>query len=219
MDIESLRLAVYESFGQTGTAPDPGSLAATFGTTIDDVELALRQLADGRHLVLSSTGAILMAHPFSSVPLGFSVMGSETLWWGGCSWDSFAIPHLLKTTDEVLVATRCPACQRPHAWSVGTVKPPTGTEVAHFLVPSPHMWDNVLHTCANQRIFCSVNCVHSWLADSGQGEGFIMDLPTLWSLAAHWYDGRMDPGYVRREPSEAQDYLRSIGLSGRFWGT
>lgn len=36
-----------------------------------------------------------MAHPFTAVPLGFSVMGQDTLWWGGCAWDSFAIPHLL----------------------------------------------------------------------------------------------------------------------------
>ena len=32
-----------------------------------------------------------MAHPFSTVPLGFSVMGNRTLWWGGCAWDSFAL--------------------------------------------------------------------------------------------------------------------------------
>ena len=59
-----------------------------------------------------------MAHPFSAVPLGFSVMGARTLWWGGCAWDSFALPHLLPGEDEVLVATRCPACGLPHAWSV-----------------------------------------------------------------------------------------------------
>ncbi|MGW6915370.1 hypothetical protein ACWGB8_16365 [Kitasatospora sp. NPDC054939] len=31
---------------------------------------------------------VVMAHPFASVPLGFSVMGAHTLWWGGCAWDS-----------------------------------------------------------------------------------------------------------------------------------
>ncbi|HEX2744173.1 MAG TPA: hypothetical protein VHN16_07190 [Streptosporangiaceae bacterium] len=45
-----------------------------------------------------------------------------------------------------------------------------------------------------------------------------MDLATLWKLAAHWYDGRLDRGYARREPGQAQDYLRSVGLSGPFWG-
>lgn len=45
-----------------------------------------------------------------------------------------------------------------------------------------------------------------------------MDLATLWRLAAHWYDGRLDRGYVRREPEQAKEYLRSVGLSGPFWG-
>src|SRR6266516_3966472 len=68
-------------------------------------------------------------HPFAAVPLGFSVMGARTLWWGGCAWDSFALPHLLPGEDEVLVATRCPACGRPHAWSVGRQRPPDGGQV------------------------------------------------------------------------------------------
>jgi hypothetical protein len=29
----------------------------------------------------------------------------------------------------------------------------------------------------------------------------------------------MEAGYVRREPSAAADYLRSVGLVGPFWGT
>jgi hypothetical protein len=42
-----------------------------------------------------------------------------------------------------------------------------------------------------------------------------LDLGTLWRLAAHWYDGRLERGYTRREPAE---YLRGVGLSGPFWG-
>jgi len=46
----------------------------------------------------------------------------------------------------------------------------------------------------------------------------VLDLGTLWRLAAHWYDGRLDRGYVRREPSQATAYLRGVGLAGPFWG-
>ena len=49
--------------------------------------------------------------------------------------------------DEMLVATRCPACGRPHAWSVGSRRPPDGEQVAHFGVPAARMWDDVLHIC------------------------------------------------------------------------
>jgi hypothetical protein len=71
---------------------------------------------------------------------------------------------------------------------------------------------------ATQRIFCSPHRVTAWLSETHQIEGYVMDLPTLWRFAAHWYDGRLDRGYVRREPSSAQDYMRSVGLSGPFWG-
>jgi hypothetical protein len=159
-----------------------------------------------------------MAHPFSAVPLGFSVMGTRTLWWGGCAWDSFALPHLLRGEGEVLVATLCPACGCPHAWNAGSASPPDGGQVAHFLVPAARMWDDVVHTCRHQRLFCSEDCVGQWLRATGSARSYVMDLATLWRLAAHWYDGRLDRGYIRRDPGQAKEYLRSVGLSGSFWG-
>jgi alkylmercury lyase-like protein len=218
MDSEDLRLAVYQAFAATGRAPDPGSLAAGLGAGMSEVTAGLSQLARDRHLALGDDGRIMMAHPFSAVPLGFSVMGAGTLWWGGCAWDSFALPHLLPGEEEVLVATRCPACGRAHAWNVGRDRPPDGDQVAHFLVPAARMWDDVVHTCGHQRLFCSGACVDAWLAATGAARGYVMDLGTLWRLAAHWYDGRLDRGYVRREPSQAASYLRGVGLSGPFWG-
>src|SRR5690349_17130055 len=218
MDSEDLRLAVYQEFAATGRAPDAGSLAARFGTGVSEVADGLTGLAKARHLAVDGDGRIVMAHPFSSIPLGFAVMGTRTLWWGGCAWDSFALPHLLPGEDEVLVSTRCPACQRPHAWNVGRREPPAGSQVAHFLVPAHRMWDDVVHTCGHQRLFCSETCVDDWLAATGLTRGYVMDLATLWRLAAHWYDGRLDRGYVRREPSQAAQYLRSVGLTGEFWG-
>jgi hypothetical protein len=58
----------------------------------------------------------------------------------------------------------------------------------------------------------------AWLAASGLVRGYVMDLATLWRLAAHWYDGRLERGYTRREPARAAAYLRGVGLSGPFWG-
>ncbi len=80
------------------------------------------------------------------------------------------------------------------------------------------MWDDVVHTCRNQRLFCSEDCVDSWLMRSNLQRGYVLDLGTLWRLAAHWYDGRMDRGYVRRDPPAAAAYFRSVGLAGPFWG-
>ena len=80
------------------------------------------------------------------------------------------------------------------------------------------MWDDVVHTCGHQRLFCSAECVGAWLAATGSARGYVMDLGTLWRLAAHWYDGRLERGYLRREPAAAASYLRGVGLSGPFWG-
>jgi hypothetical protein len=128
-------------------------------------------------------------------------MGSNTLWWGGCCWDSFALAHLLDDEPDVLVATRCPGCGQAGAWVVDRHDPPEGVWLAHFLVPVAHMWDDVVHTCNNQRLFCSAACIRRWLERSSFDEGAVMDLATLWRLASRWYEGRLDRGYVRREPA------------------
>jgi Alkylmercury lyase len=217
VDIEDLRVAVYDHFRQ-GEVPRVARLAGALSATEDDVRSGLATLAAARHVALGRDGEIAMAHPFTAVPLGFSVMGRDALWWGGCAWDSFALTHLLPEQGPMLVATTCPACERAHAWRVDDEEPPAGDQVAHFLVPAAHMWDDVVHTCGNQRIFCSEACVATWLHRSGHQRGSVMDLSTLWRLASGWYAGRLERGYVRREPSAAADYLRSVGLSGAFWG-
>jgi hypothetical protein len=145
-------------------------------------------------------------------------MGENNLWWGGCAWDSFAIPHLLPEEPSVLVATTCPACESPLAWTVDRDAPPAGDEVAHFLVPVPHMWEDVVHTCRHQRLFCSESCVARWLSANHHERGYVLDLTTLWRLAQGWYAGRLDRGYARREPTAASAYMKSVGLSGSFWG-
>lgn len=205
---EDARVAIYRSFAVTGRPPAPNQVD----------QHALLELAKAHHVVLGADGEIIMAHPFSVIPLGFSVMGRRTLWWGGCAWDSFALPHLLGADSDVLVATRCPACDAPLAWVVQRERPPHGDEVAHFLVPVDRMWDDVVHTCGNQRLFCSDACVATWLTRTGRPHGYTMDLATLWRLARGWYAGRLDYGYTRRSPASAQDYFASVGLSGPFWG-
>jgi hypothetical protein len=218
LDLEDLRLAVYTSLASTGIVPEPAALAVALRAGPDEVVAGLRRLADARHLALDADGRIVLAHPFSTVDLGFSVKGTRTLWWGGCVWDSFAIPHLVTHEPEVLVATTCQGCGRPHAWVVGRQAPPAGDQLAHFLVPAARMWDDVAFTCGNQRVFCDDTCLDGWLTREGRQRGYTTDLATVWRLASGWYAGRLDRGYERREPAAAHAYLREAGLSGSFWG-
>ena len=216
MQTKEVRLFIYESFSQFGHAPKISDIVSKFKISEKFVREILSELASLRLIVIDQDHNILMAHPFSSVNLGFSVMGEKTLWWGGCSWDSFALPHLLK--QEMLVATACPYCAVAFAWNVNTNSAPTGNQVAHFLVPTKYMWDDVVYTCSNQRIFCNEECIDAWISEKGKAKGYLMDIPTLWRFAARWYEGRMELNYERKEPSAAQEYFKEIGLTGEFWG-
>ena len=218
MTVEDIRLAIYRWFAQHGTAPSIDEISALLGANKAEVQSAFIELSNNRHIVLNEAHEIVMAHPFSAVPLGFSVMGPKTLWWGGCSWDSFALPHLVEPGEPYLIATTCPNCTKALAWNVSSESPPQGSDLAHFLVPVKNMWEDVVHTCGNQRVFCSQTCIDGWLEKTGNDEGYVMDLQTLWRLASEWYEGRLERGYVRREPSVAKDYFRRVGLSGPFWG-
>jgi Alkylmercury lyase len=215
--IEDLRLCIYRSFADTGALPRVETLIEIAGGEAA-LGAGIQRLADDRHLALDAQGHIAMAHPFASVSFGYSVMGERTLWWGGCAWDSFALPHLVQTETDVLVATRCPNCDTPLAWVVNRDEPPTGDEIAHFLVPVAKIWDDVIHTCSNQRLFCGNPCIDEWLKRSQLSEGYRMDLATLWRFASRWYEGRLARGYRRRDPTTAKEYFRSVGLRGAFWG-
>lgn len=215
---EAVRSAIYATLARTGDVPSVQALADEVGVSPAEVDDAIEALAESRHLVLDAERRIVLAHPFATRSLGFSVMGPGTLWWGGCAWDSFAIPHLVPDAPSVLVATTCPACGAAHSWVVDRSDPPAGDQVAHFLVPVAQVWDDVVRACENQRIFCSVDCVDAWLDRTGEQRGSVFDLATLWRLAEHWYDGRLDSPYRRREPRQAADYFASVGLRGEFWG-
>ncbi len=219
MELEDLRLLIYDNFRRIGRVPLVDEMADALGSTDQEVTDGIQELAKQRHVALDENGRIVMAHPFSSVNLGFSVMGRNTMWWGGCCWDSFALPHLLTDEPDVLIATQCPGCAKPQAWVVNRHGPPTSDWLAHFLVPTAHVWDDVVHSCNNQRLFCSEECISSWLERTGNARGYVMDIPTLWNFASRWYEGRLERGYVRRDPVTAKEYFRSVGLADPFWGT
>lgn len=112
---EDVRVAVYRAFAEHGRPPTAPELADAAHGSLAVAKQALHRLAERRHLVLDECEHVVLAHPFAAIPLGFSVMGAHTLWWGGCAWDAFAIPHLVKAEPEVLVSTRCRGCGEPHA--------------------------------------------------------------------------------------------------------
>lgn len=217
IDSETVRLAVFEQLAQDGRVDRTDQLAERLGVDAESVARALSALHDRRHLVLDESGAIELAHPFGTRDFGFSVKSTTTLWWGGCAWDAFAITHLVPAAGSTLVATTCPGCGAALAWNVDPASPPEGAEVAHFLVPMHQVWDDVIHACEHQSIFCGDWCVETWLSRTGHTRGAVFSLTKLWMLASDWYTGRLQRGYRRREPVEAARYFAGAGLIGPFW--
>jgi len=189
IDAEELRVRLYRQLATEGLAATSDQIAAEYGITPEEAAAAFVALHHDRHLVLDEEGRIELAHPFGTRDFGFSVKSGTVLWWGGCAWDSFAIPHLVPGASPTLIATTCPGCGNALAWNVGIGAPPAGDEVAHFLVPMAHVWDDVVHACENQRIFCSEDCVDGWLARTGNTKGCVFSLTALWNLASGWYAG------------------------------
>ena len=126
--VERVRRAIYDTFASQGHAPTRQQVRDLAAVDDAQVNEAVAELAAQHHLALDQSGNVVMAHPFTTVNLGFSVMGEKNLWWGGCAWDSFAIPNLVTEEPSVLVATTCPACRRPLAWTVTRSGPPEGPE-------------------------------------------------------------------------------------------
>ena len=73
---KAVRLAVYRGYVEDGRPPDVETMAVELALSTDAVHESLQQLHESRHIVLRD-GEIVMAHPFASVPLGFSVMGTR----------------------------------------------------------------------------------------------------------------------------------------------
>ncbi|TFV84335.1 hypothetical protein E4V99_04530 [Microbacterium sp. dk485] len=212
---EALRRTVYDSFAARGRPPDDDELRTSTGRSAQWREEGLRVLENAHHIV-RERGRIVLAHPFASRDFGFSVKGAHTLWWGGCAWDAFAIPQLVDREPRALVATVCPACGTAHAWVVDRQAPPPGDQAVAFPVPAARAWDDVIRTCSLQRAFCGAACVDSWSARSGVPVETVVDIPTLWRLARHWYDGRLDSPYQRRDITASARYLREVGMPSSY---
>ena len=66
-------------------------------------------------------------------------------------------------------------------------------------------------------LFRSEEHVERWCRDRGSEKGGLLTLDQLWGLARTWYRDRLEPGWRRRTPEEAEGVFASLGLTGEFW--
>ena len=128
----------------------------SFEATEDEIDAGLRALHDARQLVLGDDRRDRHGPPVLGRAAGLQRDGTRACGGAVCAWDAFALPHVVTDEPDVLVATRCPACDGAARLGRRARRPAaTETQVAHFLVPTRDMWADVVNTCANQRLFCS----------------------------------------------------------------
>ena len=66
-------------------------------------------------------------------------------------------------------------------------------------------------------LFRSEEHVEDWCRSRGLPKGGLLSTDQLWSLASGWYRDRLEEAWRRCTVEEAEDLLRSIGLTGEFW--
>ena len=175
---ERVRRAVYDAFAATGRCPSRTDLPALLGIGQGEADHGLAELAASRQLALDPTGEVVMAHPFTSINLNFSVMGEQTC--GGAAARGTASPCPTSSPTSHGSSWR-PRALAAEALSPGrcSLRPSGRGRGRALLVPMQDCWVDVVHTCRHQRLFCSEDCVEAWLTSTGNTRGYVMDLVTL----------------------------------------
>jgi len=65
-------------------------------------------------------------------------------------------------------------------------------------------------------LFRSEEHVDRWV-EAGGRRGATMSVEQQWRLAEAWYRGKLEAGWRRRSPAEAQAVFEEIGLTAPFW--
>lgn len=136
-----LRGHLYRRTRDNGAVPTRAELSADLRATADEVDEALRFLADRYVLALDDAGEVWMAHPFSAVATPYRTETAIGDYWANCAWDALAIPITLDTDGQI--KARCPHSDAPIDLEVaGGCVEPRGTVVL-LPVPARNFWDDI----------------------------------------------------------------------------
>ena len=66
-------------------------------------------------------------------------------------------------------------------------------------------------------LFRSEEHVQRWCEARGLSRGAVFRPEQLWTVAKPWHGRRLEPGWRRFAPAEAEGLFASAGLTGPFW--
>ena len=141
----SVKVAVYRTTAESGSAPSLEAVAEKVGATPAAVKEAYTRLRASRLLLLEPDGVtIRMAPPFSGVPTQHDVTVDGVHYYANCAWDALGIPAALHRPG--LVHSRCEQSLKPLQLQVGIDEPGPSSWLFHCLVPAAKWWDDLVFT-------------------------------------------------------------------------
>jgi hypothetical protein len=209
--------ALVASIVAHGHAPDNEALAGALGVSRQEIDAALRRLADGHGLVLHPDRvAPWIVHPFSLSPTNVWVAGARDGWWAPCLWCALGIAALVP--PPLTIHARIGGEAEPIAIEIDHTGFVVGGDLlVHFALPPRRAWDNVIHFCATVQPFRSSQERDHWCARHGIPVGALVTLPQLQALARRWYGSHLERDWHKWSTAEAQQIFASVGLDGDFW--
>ena len=143
--MREVRLFVFRQAADTARVPQPRDIAAALGRPQSEVEVALRQLAAGKVVILApNDGNIWAANPFCAVPSAFRVETCGKSYWGICIWDALGIVAALSA--DAVIRAACGDCSEPMLLEIKAGRLMRSEGIIHFAVPAHHWWDNIGYT-------------------------------------------------------------------------
>ncbi len=143
---QDVRLFLFAQAAETTRVPQAAEIAAGLGRPVEEILAALRQLADGRAIVLEPDRTrIWAAPPFAATASNFRVDIADRQYPAVCVWDALGIPAALGAGDAV-VRTTCGDCGEPMSLELRDGLLTNRAGVVHFGVPARHFWDDIVFT-------------------------------------------------------------------------
>jgi hypothetical protein len=140
----SLRVYTYRQVVATGRAPTVATAAKEMGSTETAVRAAYARLSELHAFMLTETGELWRAAPFSAVPTAFPVEAEGRTYYANCIWDALGIPAAL--AQNAIIPASCACCNLGMTLQVkaGSLLPHEG--LIHIAVPACRWYEDVVFT-------------------------------------------------------------------------
>jgi len=138
----AVRTEIYRVFGERGTAPAVGELAAAVAGTEHQIRASLQALYEAHEIApLPSGDGVWIANPFSGVPTPHVVETPHMTCFANCAWDALGVPAILGVDGRIRM--RCAATDEPLEVTVedGVLGGDDG--VVHLLTPLRDAWVDI----------------------------------------------------------------------------